>query len=355
MQTYNSPDGQAASSDQESNKCNGLAAIAFDAIAGQVHALRLLRRLIEKDRLPHAMLFSGIDGCGRQTCAKATAMVINCMAAAGSSACGQCRSCRKMEAGVHPDLVVVKPSTVLIKIDQIRALYKEVRHAPLEGQFRVIVINDAQTMNSEAANALLKLLEEPPRGTIFILTATEANDLLPTIVSRCQKISFQPLPATQIADYLVLQRKMKPQHALVLSTLSCGSLGKAISADHDELMALRNQVVEVLGACRGKSLQPLFSFAEAMARDKESLEAAITLMGIWLRDLLMLKIGAEVIVNKDLTDHLCRASDHLSAGQLLDGLESILERQYLFRKNVNARLAMETMLIRLQSVLSGHA
>jgi DNA polymerase-3 subunit delta' len=176
--------------------------MTFQSIIGQERAIRLLSRMLHNDRLVHALVFTGIDGIGRQTTAKALAMAVNCANRVDVSACNACRSCQKVISGNHPDVIIVEPSGAFIKIDQVRSLRQQLRFAPLERGRRVIIINDAQTMNAEASNAMLKILEEPPKDTHIILTASQVTDLLPTIASRCQHIGFRPIPVAKIADVL---------------------------------------------------------------------------------------------------------------------------------------------------------
>jgi len=174
----------------------------FESIIGQRRAIGLLTRMVEKDRVPHALLLTGIDGIGKQTAAKAMAMAMNCLTPRGALACRECASCRKMLSGNHPDLIIVEPSGVFIKIDQIRTLQKRLMFAPIQGGRRSVIVNDAHTMNAEASNAMLKTLEEPPDNTHLVLTAQQTSDLLPTIVSRCQHVGFEPLSPESIAQRL---------------------------------------------------------------------------------------------------------------------------------------------------------
>ena len=175
----------------------------FESIIGQERPIRFLTQILQKRSIPHAMLFTGVDGIGKQTTARALGMALNCLNPVGVSACGECPPCQKVISGTHPDMITVKPEGAFIKIDQVRAVSRQLRFAPLEGNWRVVIINDAQALNLEASNAILKILEEPPKGTVIILTATQTTDLLPTIVSRCQQVAFRPIPYEKVAEVLV--------------------------------------------------------------------------------------------------------------------------------------------------------
>jgi DNA polymerase-3 subunit delta' len=179
----------------------------FDLIQGQQQAIGLLTTLLRKGHIPHALVFTGIDGIGKQTTAQAFAMACNCddpqpFSASSSetspatriNACGQCRSCRRILSDNHPDILHIRPSGNMIRIAVIRDLIQQLTIKPFEQGKRVVIIAGSDTMNMEASNALLKVLEEPPENTLLILTAQQTADLLPTIVSRCQQIRFSPLP-----------------------------------------------------------------------------------------------------------------------------------------------------------------
>jgi DNA polymerase-3 subunit delta' len=320
----------------------------FEAIIGQERAIRLLSRMLQNGRLAHALLFTGIDGIGRQTAAKALAMALNCANPVGVSACGVCRSCQKVISGNHPDVIIVRPSGAFIKIDQARALRKHLRFAPLERGRRVIIVNDAQTMNAEASNAMLKILEEPPNDTHIILTASQTTDLLPTIVSRCQNIHFRPIPAAKIAEVLVAQGNLDQDTATALAILAKGSLGRVLSADAKKWMAWREQLLGRVGSVSRESIQELFVFAEALAHDKAKLEDALDMMTTWFRDVLMCKFQPEKVLNGDLMESIQGASKEFSVDEILEKMAAVFAAQSAILKRANPRLALEVMMLRLR-------
>jgi len=322
--------------------------MTLESIIGQERAIRLLSRMLHNDRLAHALLFTGIDGIGRQTTAKALAMTLNCARPVGESACGMCPSCQKAIAGNHPDMIVIKPSGAFIKIDQVRSLRQHLRFAPLEKGRRVIIINDAQTMNAEAANAMLKILEEPPNDTHIVLTASQGTDLLPTIVSRCQSITFRPIPVAKIADVLVAKANLDQDTATALAILAKGSLGRALSGDASQWMAWRKELLERIGSISTETTTGLFVFAEAMARDKAKLGDALDLMTTWFRDVLMCKLQPERILNGDFMKDIQGASQHLSVDEILEKMETVFAAQSAISRRANPRLALEVMMLRLR-------
>ncbi len=323
--------------------------MTFESIVGQERAIRLLTRILENNRLAHALLFTGVDGIGRQTTAKAMAMALNCLKPVGTSACGVCRSCKKVISGNHPDVIIVKPSGTFIKIDQVRSLRKTLRFAPLEGGRRVIIINDAQAMNLEASNAMLKILEEPPNDTYIILTASQTTDLLPTIVSRCQQIPFRPVPVADIAAALGARSGLDADAATAVAVLAKGSLGRALSADAEKWMDWRKDLLERVGLVSSESTHALFVFADTLARDKDRLQDALDVIIIWFRDILICRFHPEKILNRDCMEEIQRKSERLSVDDILEIIMAVFAAQRAIVKNANRRLALEVMMMRMSS------
>ncbi len=323
--------------------------MTFESIIGQDRAIRLITRMLGSDRLPHALLFTGIDGVGRQTTAKALAMAVNCLKGAGTSACTVCQSCKKLLSGNHPDVLILKPAGAFIKIDQVRSLRRDLRFAPLEKGRRFIIINDAQTMNTEAANAILKILEEPPNNTHIILTATQTTDLLPTVVSRCCQIAFAPIPVEKIAERLVAEQGLDCDVATALAILAKGSLGRALSADSERWAVWRRRLLEQLSSFPTRSIHPLFAFAEALARDKNRLEDGLDTIVVWFRDVLMYKLYPEKILNRDFMTDIERASKRTPVNALFKKITTVCATRRAIQRNVNPRLALEVMMLRLYS------
>ncbi|MBW2000643.1 MAG: DNA polymerase III subunit delta', partial [Deltaproteobacteria bacterium] len=200
----------------------------FSQILGQEKAIGFLRRVRRLDRIPHAYLFVGIPGIGKRTTARSFARFINCLAPENEDACGACIPCRQFVGGNFPDLHEIEPEGQTIKIEQIRELNRVFGYKPLSGRYRVTIIQHAEKLTEEAANAFLKNLEEPPERNIIILGVTEPLDLLPTIVSRCQQVSFRPIPSEMIAKWLVENKGLDEEQAIVLGRVSEGSLGRAV-------------------------------------------------------------------------------------------------------------------------------
>ena len=319
----------------------------FESIIGQERPVRFLTRMLQKGSIPHAMLFTGIDGVGKQTTAGALGMALNCLSPVGVSACGACPSCQKVSSGAHPDMITICPEGAFIKIDQVRTLSRQLRFAPLEGDWRVVIINDAQAMNLEASNAVLKILEEPPKGTVIILTASQTTDLLPTIVSRCQQIAFRPIPCEKITQVLEETRGLDRQTATTLAVSTKGSLGKALSIDEEKWTTWRANLVDQIASLSIGSIQPVLAFADALARDKDRLADALDIIMAWFRDLLMCRVCPQRVINQNVMTKIEEASQGLSVNELLEKVAAVHGAQTAISQNSNVRLALEVMMMRL--------
>ena len=319
----------------------------FDSIIGQERPIRFLTQMLKKKNIPHAMLFTGVDGIGKRTTAMALGMALNCSNPVGVSACGECPSCQKVISGAHPDMITIRPEGAFIKIDQVRALSRQLRFAPFEGNWRVVIINDAQAMNLEASNAILKVLEEPPKNTFIILTANQTTDLLPTIVSRCQQVAFRPIPHEKVAEVLVELQGLDRQTATTLAVSTKGSLGKALSVDGEKWTVWRARFVEQISSFSIRSIQPVFGFVAAIASDKDRVVDALDMIMTWFRDVLMCKVSPERIINKDFMTKIQNASQGRSVNELLEKVEAVYAAQTAISKNSNPRLALEVMMMRV--------
>jgi DNA polymerase-3 subunit delta' len=324
----------------------------FTNIIGQEKAKKLLKKSIAHNRMGHAYLFHGPDGVGKKRTAVTLAAFINCQQKTGDDPCGICRSCRKFQSGNHPDLLIIQPDGTLIKINQVREFIQALAFPPLEAAVRVVVLEDVHTMRREAANSLLKVLEEPPPDNLLILTADQAGDLLPTIISRCQLIPFAALPYYQVARTLQEAKGLNQETAATLAAVSEGSLGRAELFQNIDLLAHRKQVVETLLA-----LQPLhpetpstiFQLAEKTAALKEQLVDLFDLLRIWLRDLMFLAAGGDNsrIINCDLTNLLAVARERWSLEELSDKLRCINQAEKELLRNCNRSLVCEVLFLSL--------
>ena len=350
--------------------------LEFESIVGQEQPIRLLTTLLQNETIPHALLFIGIEGVGKQTAAIALAMACNCMAIKPKyfsermktrsdgytpynqittiNPCGCCKSCRKIESGNHPDIILLKPSGPFIRIGQIRDLCGTLAMKPYEARLRVVIISDAQALNPAAGNALLKVLEEPPERTILILTAMQTSDLLPTVVSRCQHIRFNPIPRKNLEELLIEKQGVHPDDAKVIAIMANGSFSKALfmsrSLNRSNWINRRIWLINEVESLSSRPIGSLMALAAKLSKNKELLADSLEVIKSWLRDLIIFKYHPEKIINKDLKDKIQRASMKMTDALLLSKIDYIQSAQKNIRANTNLRLTLEVLIMRLARV-----
>lgn len=295
--------------------------------------------------LSHALLLKGVSGVGKTCFAKALATRVLCNQNAGDYACGHCKSCELVEAGSHPDLLVVQPEAAgkPIKIDQIRHVNEFARKTAQQGGRRVIVINPAEVMNVNAANALLKSLEEPGGDTLFILVSARSGDMLPTIRSRCQMVSFTVPDAAQakvwLSDHIV-----DPLVVDQLLSLSSGSPITAREMFDNDTLSVRGRLINTVSELFRGNITPV-----EMAKDwhNGNVIELLAWMGSWLDDAVRLKLTADKdgVKNRDLLIMLDYLAKRVEAAVLLKLRDRIvLQRQQLLEgANLNSQILMESV------------
>jgi DNA polymerase-3 subunit delta' len=309
----------------------------FDSFIGNSKLIGRLRTKLREDRFPHGLILSGPEGVGKRTCALMLAKALNCSNAAPGDFCDACPSCRKIDAGSHSDVFVISPEedATQIRIAQIRHVLSVLELQPLEGRSKVFIIDPAGAMNPEAANALLKGLEEPPQNSFFILITVNVHELLLTVRSRSQAYHFTPLALEEIrrqgvADELSIR-------------WSQGSIGRTRGLDLARLKAEREIVLDFLETvmtAKEEQFQDLLSASAEVARSKQDFEGRLTMFAVLIADLLYINEGLTTrVVNVDIqermrelaarssTDRLIRMADFLRFME--SGQKHYLNRQLL--------------------------
>ncbi|MBW1691229.1 MAG: DNA polymerase III subunit delta' [Deltaproteobacteria bacterium] len=338
----------------------------FKDIRGQDKAIAFLRGIIANERVASAYLFAGMEGVGKTTTALAFARLLNCKDPKDEDACEQCDSCRKICDGNHPDIHLIEPEKdkKAISIEQIREIERHIAFSPVLARYRVMIIDPAERMTDEAANAFLKTLEEPPPRNVFILNVRDPGDLFPTIVSRCQRVPFKPLATEHIADFLTREEHVDVERARLAARLAEGSLGRAQWLASDELFEERAHWLGRLRNAVGGSFDILLDLARecsSLERTKpagnmEPREEKIALMmGIWkswYRDMLLIKQGGarDLIFNSDLSSHLEEASASYTVHALISAISVISRAERDLMNNRNPLLILERSLLGLKEV-----
>ncbi|KJS33436.1 MAG: hypothetical protein VR64_01185 [Desulfatitalea sp. BRH_c12] len=340
----------------------------FDDIIGQPLPIRLLQLFIRKAMVPHALLFSGIEGIGKKSAAKLFAQALNCESAntaAGEPGkngmplpCGRCRACRQISDGSHPDIITVMPRKGMLRIDQIRELNNSLALKPFSAAHRVAVVADAHTMNPEAGNALLKMLEEPPGGTILILTAPQPTDLLPTIASRCRHIRFNPLGAHDLSLLLMKKmRTMRAEQAETIADLADGSCTRALRLAETGWREQRDWVVRAAGLDRPidakqRSAALAMAFAAQLALRKDHVGTDLEILKTWIRDLSIWPYQPRMVVNRDRRDALASVRAGIDGRQLTSLWETVEKAQRAIAANGNMRLTLDVMALHMDDIFA---
>jgi DNA polymerase-3 subunit delta' len=321
-------------------------------VIGQDKILALLDYSLKSGDIAHAYLLLGPQHVGKRTLAISFAQALNCD---GQGApCGQCASCRRIWEGKHSDVISIGLGVRrAISIDDIRELQHLANLPPYEGKHRVFIIDGAEYLSVEAANALLKILEEPPPKLTWLLLASDDQYLLPTVVSRCQRLELRPLPREQMRRFLIESRQVEWSKADLLSRLSQGCLGWALSAlDGDEWLEQRCQVVSKLSSLLDTSFAERFDYAQARAAELEKKhEPAVELVNAWFgwwRDLLLTKMnGMESIANIDYQDLLRAQASVLSLVEIREFIGKLYKMQQGLVNNANLRLMFEWLMVNM--------
>ncbi len=338
---------------------------------GQERALKQLGAALRAGRLAHAYLLTGPPHVGKMTLALELAAAVNCTNPDGSnpdgsnpdrddaSPCGQCSACTRIRRDVYADLHVVAVGgdprvPTRISIQQIRDTENFLSLTPVEGPWKVVIVDGAESLSAgqgESANALLKTLEEPPEHVLILLLTTNPDAVLPTIRSRCQLLGLRPMAGAVLAEHLVNQRDVAPDTARWLAGLARGCPGWAFRALADP--AALDERAEELDRITETALAPLdqrFAYANNLAtlfsQDRESVRQRLYLWQRWWRDLLLVKEGVgQHVQNTDRQDELAAQADALSTADIVAFVRRIQETLAALDANANPRLALEVLML----------
>jgi DNA polymerase-3 subunit delta' len=324
-------------------------------VIGQDKILSSLDYSLKTDAMAHAYLLAGPRHVGKRTLAINLAQALNCDGP--ELPCGQCHSCQRILEGKHADVTPIGlDSRTEISIDDIRGLQRLANLPPYEGKCKVFIIDDAEYLSTEAANSLLKILEEPPQKVVWLLLAAEEERLLPTIVSRCQRLELKPVPSERIYEVLVNSYNVDADKARLLTQLCHGRLGWALSAlANDGILEQRAQRIDKLVSLltpTSRSLEQRFAYAQELASQfSQDRRVGVEIIEIWLdwwRDLMLIRTGCqEAITNIDYQAILEEQARGLSLSEIKGFLANLCLFQKEIPKNVNPRLALEWLMLNL--------
>ena len=343
----------------------------FDSLTGNNRVKEVLRRMLVSGRLPGALLFVGEEGVGKKLFALEVARALNCRSPKDLEGCGACSACKRILKINYPTAadsddwkqiiwtdhrdvgMVVAPKRVLL-VNQMRQIEREANFRPVEGNARVFIVEEAERFNDNSANALLKVLEEPPTTSYLILITSRPAMLLPTILSRCQMIRFSPLAPADIERFLLSNNLVDPESARLRARAAAGSISRALSGDIQTFTSQRKAMVTVLEALvisdnRAQLLRSAEQLNEAQYKDE--FEERLDVLETLIRDAWMLSSGAsrEQLVNEDLASDLERISKQMDPRRAAAWILEIEDMREQLIVNINRKVATDSLFLTMAS------
>ncbi len=321
----------------------------FADVIGHEETVKKLKNALRSGRIANAYIFSGPEGVGKEFVAINFAKALNCLSD-GEVPCDKCISCRKIDDGNHADVMVIRPESTRLKIDQMRALQRQGSYRAVEGDYKIYIIAEAEKMTVEAANSMLKTLEEPPGVMVLILLTSAYSALLPTIRSRCQLLKFSVVPLTILRDELMKHSGISESKAKWAALRSQGKVGRALKLAKEDAADDISTSFPDFSRKSGESLLNIFRKAEELNKVEDSLDALLS----WYRDLLLVKQGCsqELLIHGDAQKHLEKVAGGYSDIQIEKLIKTTLRTQNIIQRNVNPTLALEVMILNSLDTLS---
>jgi len=373
--------------------------MSFEAVIGNERAIELLTSSIEQGRVTHAYLFAGPPGVGKGLVTREFAKALNCEQG-GTAPCDACLACRKIDHGTHPDVLWFRPSGAMrmIRVEQVAEFLQAAAFKPYEGRWKVFVLVDADRLNVQSQNKVLKTLEEPAPGTVIILTSAVPEALLPTIRSRCQRVTFHPIAREAIEQYLIEHHDADPQRAATAASLGRGSLAAAIEYlderagqrrralyntlaaggfDHfadlqamavgleQELMARRETLKKELADEQAAMLEGMDPAAQKALLDqynahaesefRREVDGLLNAIALWYRDVLVsqqtgaaaLAAGTAALINADYAEAIAAQAAARTTDELLAAFDTIDEVRKAIALNVKLANSLEALFLKL--------
>jgi DNA polymerase III subunit delta' len=331
----------------------------FDTIIGHERPKRFLQAALRSQRLAHALLFHGREQIGKLLTARVLAQAVNCEALAmpdPPDACGVCRSCHQIETGAHPDVTILTATSGKGETDQTREIESRFIYRPLIGRCKIVILDNADLLRREAANALLKTIEEPPPDSLIVLVSSRPEALLPTIRSRCQEIRFAPQALDQVEAAIRQRRSLPERDVRFLAVISGGRLGLALEANPEALRAERAEFLRLVNPESVESIGALLKVCEEVAKSDQA-EAAFEWLATWFRDLVFVKVGGDRarLVNSDWQAELEALAARLPVATMVDLTAYVESMTRGLDRNLNKQLLLEGLLLRLRAALQPKA
>ena len=337
----------------------------FKNLIGNDHVKQMLKRLLANGRVPNSLLFVGDEGVGKWQFALELAKAFLCKEPADHQACGACAACQRADVftfptsdkgedyervffSKHSDVGMVIPFKRNVRINAIRDLEREANFRPYEANARFFIVDDAEKMNDNAANALLKTLEEPPPTTYIFLITSRPDSLLPTIKSRCQTIRFAPVAADEIQQFMTEEKAFTHDEARLAARFARGSIGRAVSINVGQFREQRDRMLGVVrNAIKTGDRAALLRASEEMndAKNKERYEENIDILESLIHDVWTLTVSGDAarLANTDVSDELSKLAEFAATHDLPSWLRKIETMRDNFAVNINRKIAADSL------------
>jgi len=321
----------------------------FKDIIGHEKIINHFQTAIKRGQVSHAYILEGEAGSGKKMLARAFAKVLECEEETGEC-CNSCHSCMMAESGNHPDIIWVtheKPNT--ISVADIRSQVNgNINIKPYSGKYKVYIIDQAEKMNEQAQNALLKTIEEPPSYAVIVLLASQTGSFLPTILSRCITLSLKPVKEERIKDYILNHTNLTKEEAEFCAGYSMGNLGKAMElATNESRIEMKKACTGLLSQIHQMEIYELIGYLKEITQYKEDIMEFLDMMLVWFHDILIIKTTKcdRRIVFKEKFSILSQIADHMT----YEGIQNILcafdKTKIRLRANVNFDVTLELLLL----------
>lgn len=324
--------------------------MSFKDVIGQKEVVNILKEELKDDRINHAYLFYGKEGIGKKTLATEFARALLCNQIENDS-CNICNNCRRVEHGNHPDLKIIEGNekTKNLKIEQIREMQKEIAYKPYESEYKIYIIDGAENMTTQAANSLLKTLEEPPSYAVIILISEELNKLLPTVISRCQNLRFSNISREKMQKFLDKENVEESKKELIIG-LARGSIGKAKELyKNDEFLNKRKKIYDFLKEIHNITKVDIFSEANDWVDILKEDFPLFDLLSAWYRDIIIYKRGnKKQLVNSDYENFILQEADKYNLNELLAIVELIETYEGYINRNAFKDLTLQVLLLKIK-------
>ena len=335
----------------------------FNDVIGQESPKKKIRTALANGTIGHAYLFTGEEGIGKRLMALRFAQALSCECPPQSGqvdSCGQCQACLQIEGLSYPDLLLIEPeqekAKPQIKVDHVREVERHMIYKPLLSLRKICIIDDADCLNTNAANAFLKTLEDPPDHSLFILITSRSMLLPATVRSRCLTLKFSLAKTTQVEGTLALKQSVPAEDARFLSQLCGNRIGVALTTDVEAARGIQEHFLELCGGEQFSTITDALNKAEEFSKTDRFTEC-IEWLTYGLRDILLVRIGApqELLLHQSHYSTLKKISDRLEPEQVLDLLDLLSSLEQAPQRNLNLQLGLEHFLVRFHQVLHQHA